>query len=82
MTFSTNGMSPDPAKIDALNFATAPTNKDVLISFLCLMQSNSDFILNFAQKPAKQTELIIDNKEFREKMKVIEAKLDGLKKEN
>ena len=31
---------------------------------------------------SKQTELTNDNKEFREKLNVIEAKLDDLRKEN
>ena len=31
---------------------------------------------------SKQTELINDNKEFREKLNLIEAKFDDLKKEN
>ena len=57
MAFSNDGMRPDPPKINALNFVTAPTNKDDLISFLCMMQSNSDFILNFAQKTAPLREL-------------------------
>ena len=34
MIFSADRMQPDPAKIDALNFITAPTNNDDLISFL------------------------------------------------
>ena len=38
MIFSADGMRPDPAKIDTLNFITALTNKDDLISFLCMIQ--------------------------------------------
>ena len=37
MIFSADGMRPDPAKVDALEFITAPTNKDDLLSFLCIM---------------------------------------------
>ena len=48
-------MRPDHAKIDAHNFIIAPTNKEDLISFSCLMQSN--FILNFAQKAEPINEL-------------------------
>ena len=54
---SSEGMKPDPVKIDALKY-TAPTNKDELISFLCIMQSNSDFIENFAQNSGTLRELI------------------------
>ena len=36
---------------------SAPTNKDDLVSFLSMMQSDSDFIPNFTQKPAPLREL-------------------------
>ena len=52
MIFSADGIQPDPSKVDALNFISAPTNRDDLISFLCMMQSNSNFIKTFAQKAA------------------------------
>ena len=61
MVCSGDGMQPDPDKTDALNFITAPTNKDNLISFVCMMQSNSDFVLNFAQKAAPLRELTHHN---------------------
>ena len=42
-----------------------------------------DFILKLQDSLiTKQTELINDNKEFREKLNFIEAKLDDLRKEN
>ena len=66
--FSTDGMRPDPAKVDALDFITASTNKDDLLSFLCKMQSNSDFIKNFAQKAAPLHELICKNTHFKWKL--------------
>ena len=43
-------MKPDTAKADALKYISPPSNKDDLISFLCMMQLNADFIENFAQK--------------------------------
>ena len=43
---------PDPAKVEALDYITRSTNKEDLISFLCMMQSNADFIPNFAKKSA------------------------------
>ena len=58
MVYSGDGMQPDPDKTDALNFITAPTNKD---SVWCMMQSNLDFILNFAQKAAPLRELTHHN---------------------
>ena len=50
ITYSTDGMKPDPAKVYALKYISPPCNKDDLINFLCMMQSSADFIKNFAQK--------------------------------
>ena len=33
MIFSADEMRPDPAKVDVLDFITAPTNKNDLLSF-------------------------------------------------
>lgn len=52
MIFSADGVRPDPSKVEALEYITPPTNKTDLISFLCMMQSNAEFIMNFAQKAA------------------------------
>ena len=52
-----HGVKPDPSKVEALVHLTAQTSKEELISFLCMMQSNSDFIPNFAQRSAKLREL-------------------------
>ena len=57
MIYSTEGMKPDPAKEDALKYISPPSNKDDLIIFLCMMQSNADFIENFAQKTTSLQEL-------------------------
>ena len=50
MIYGTDGVRPDPVKVEALDYITTPTNKEDLISFLCMMQSNADFISNFAKK--------------------------------
>ena len=68
MIFSTDRIRPDPAKVDALDFITAPANKDDLLSFLCKIQSNSDFIKNFAQKAAPLHELTCKNTHFKWKL--------------
>ena len=52
-----------------------------------LEKMTNEQLIDFAVKlqdnlTAKQTELINDNKEFREKLNLIEAKFDDLKKEN
>ena len=57
MIFCGEGTKPDPEKVEALEYITAPSNKEELISFLCMMQSNADFISNFAQKSAPLREL-------------------------
>ena len=57
MIFGADGIKPDPTKVDALEYITAPTSKEDLISFICMMQSNVDFIENFARKIAPLCEL-------------------------
>ena len=84
MIFSADGMQPDPDKMDALYFITAPTNKDDLISFSCMMQSNSDFIPNFAQKTAPLRELTHHNIHFKWKpihQKCFESLIQDFKKD-
>lgn len=57
MMFGSYGVKPDSAKVEALEYITPPTSKEELISYLCMMQSNSDFIPNFAQISAPLREL-------------------------
>ena len=57
MIISAAGIRPDPEKVEALNHMTTPKNKEELISFLCMMQSNSDFIEGFSQKTSTLREL-------------------------
>ena len=52
MVYGADRIKPDPAKVEALDHITPPTSKEDRISFLCIMQSNADFIPNFAQKSA------------------------------
>jgi len=52
MIIGADGVKPDPTKVDALNHITRPESKEELISFLCMMQANSQFIENFAKKSA------------------------------
>ena len=47
---SAEGVRPDPEKVAALDHLTTPRNKEELVSFLCMMQSNSDFIKGFSRK--------------------------------
>ena len=51
--YSKDAVHPDPEKVEALEHLQAPTNKQEMISFLCMMQSNADSIPNFAKKSSK-----------------------------
>ena len=57
MIYGADGTRPDPEKVEALHYMTPPTNKEELVSFLCMMQSNSDFLPNFAKTSAPLREL-------------------------
>ena len=65
MIFSKDGVKPDPSKVEALDHLAPPTNKEELISFLCMMQSNSDFIPEFSKKASKLRELTKKNIHFK-----------------
>lgn len=64
LRIGSTGIRPDPAKVEALQHITPPRSKDELISFLCMMQSNADFIPTFAQHAAKLRELTKKNSRF------------------
>ena len=65
MIFGSEGVRPDPAKVEALEYITPPNSKEELISFLCMMQSNSDFIASFSRKSATLRELTKGNVHFK-----------------
>jgi len=62
---SGEGVRPDPEKIEALNHLTRPKTKDELLSFVCMMQSNAEFIPNFSVKAAKLREMTKKESKFR-----------------
>ena len=64
LLISRDGVRPDPAKVSALDHITPPNNKQELISFLCMMQANSEFIPNFARKSAPLRELTPAKRRF------------------
>ena len=64
LRIGSDGVRPDPAKVEALNHTTPPQSKEELTSFLCMMQSNSDFIPNFARLAAPLRELTKKNVRF------------------
>ena len=47
-----DGVQPDPSKVETLDYISFPRSKDELISFLCMMQSNSDFIPSQNMQPS------------------------------
>ena len=59
------GVRPDPAKVKALQHITPPTSREELVSFLCMMQSNSDFVPNFSQMSSKLREMTKSNANFK-----------------
>ena len=59
------GVRPDPAKVQALDYITPRQIEEELISFLCMMQLNSDFIPNFAKESGTLRELAKKNAHFK-----------------
>ena len=49
MIFFSSGVRPDPEKVKALENLPLPKNRSEFKSFICIMQSNSDFIPNFSK---------------------------------
>ena len=64
MIVNESGVQPDPEKVQALLHITPPQTKQELISFLCMMQSNSSFIPNFAKHSAILRSLTKSNARF------------------
>ena len=65
MVINEGGVQPDPDKVEALDGLQPPRNKDELVSFLCMMQSVSDFIPSFSMKAAPLRELINTKQRFK-----------------
>ena len=57
MLIDKDGVRPDSSKFEALDHISSPTSKEELISFLCMMQSNSEFTASFSKKSAALREL-------------------------
>ena len=79
MLIDKDGIRPDPSKVEALDHISSPTKKEELISFLCMMQSNSEFIANFSKKLAVFCELSKSKTKFKWKKKHEECFLALLK---
>ena len=84
MIVGAEGIQPDPEKVEALSHISPPRNKDELNSFICMMQSNAEFIPEFAQKVAKLRELTKKSAKFNwktEHQSCFEHLLERFKKE-
>ena len=80
MLIDKDGIRPGPSKVEALDHISPPTNKKELISFLCMIQSNSEFIANFSKKSAVLRELSKSKTKFEWKKEHEECFLALLKK--
>ena len=65
MLISEKGISPDPEKTKALENLAPPKSKDELKSFLCMNQSNSDFIPCFSKRVDILRNLLHSKQRFR-----------------
>ena len=84
MIFSSSGVRPDPEKIKALENLPPPKNRSELKSFICMMQSNSDFIPNFSKSISTFRELLNSDKHYKwieTHQNVFNNVLDKFKKE-
>ena len=64
MIISGDGISPDPTKVENIKHITPPKTKDELKSFLCMVQSNKEFIQNLARKTSNMRQLLKKHKIF------------------
>ena len=65
MMVNSEGIQPDPEKVEALDGLERPKNKSELTSFLCMMQSVSEFIPAFSRKVAPLRELSKQKERFK-----------------
>ena len=65
MIYKAGGIKPDPVKVEALDHILPPNNKEELISLLCMMQLNLEFVENFAKKAAPLRDLAKSKTRFK-----------------
>ena len=54
---SGEGVTPDPRKVEALKNATPPEDKSELMSYLCMLQANAEFIPHLSKETKYLREL-------------------------
>ena len=67
MRIGSQGISPDPTKVEAVKRMTPPKSKDEVKSFFCMIQAKGygkDFIPNLAQNTKNIRELLKKNTKF------------------
>ena len=82
--FSSSGVRPDPVKVKALENLPPTKIRSELKSFICMMQSNSDFIPNFSKNMSALRKLLNSDKHYKwteTHQKVFNNVLDKSKKE-
>ena len=65
MRITSEGVIPDPKKVEALKKATRPRNKAEVMSFLCMLQSNSEFMPQLSQHTSNLRELTKKTSNFK-----------------
>ena len=58
------GFKPDPEKVQAFRTAERPQSKEELVSFVCMVQSHSEFIPDLARHTSKLRELTKKSKRY------------------
>ena len=64
LIISKDGLKPDPKKVDSLKAASPPSSKAEITSFLCMIQSNKDFIPNLASRTQHMRKRLKKNYRF------------------
>ena len=65
MIISGDGVRPDPEKVRALREASHPESKSELMSFLCMLQANSEFIPQLSKETVHLRELTQQARRFK-----------------
>ena len=64
MVFTSEGMSPDPKKVDLIKNAKPPTSKEELNSFVCMCMWNDCFIPRYAEIVRPLRDLVSSKEKF------------------
>ena len=65
MIFSPSSIRPDPQKVKTLENLPPPIKKSEVKHFICMMQSNSDFISNFSKSISTSRKFLNSDKHYK-----------------